>query len=460
MSPWPRRFFYGLLFVTPVGLLGSRHWRGENELFVPGRTSDGHHQIESQCANCHDPFGGAQDEACLACHGQSLKARNDSHAPSKFDDPARSAQLAVVDARSCVACHREHRAEARLRGSVSVPTTFCIGCHAEVRQERPSHTEFSDSGCASAGCHNYHDNRALYRDFLAKDRGAPRLRADPRVPTRTAFDGQAAAPPPPPLPAPDLPATFNPDPGGENGSDSRWASNILPAITEWSQSAHAQAGVNCSGCHQRGPGNNCRRRGGRHRLRQLPPRPASRIPRRQARHAPQRRGRPHVPGHGPGAHESGGVEPHARLHLLSWGPSLRPDPGRGVRLRGLPQRRAHPQLPRLGPLHRLAQGAAAAGPRRHRGLLRHLPPAPLRPARAPARSARPGQGIRVEHNQNGNLRPNDRMWREVCIHCHSAGFSLAALVDPGLVMGNFTGEPSPALTSMDLIEKEKPDAKR
>ena len=52
------------------------------------------------------------------------------------------------------------------------------------------------------------------------------------------------------------------------------------------------------------------------------------------------------------------------------------------------------------------------------------------------------QEIRVEHNQNGNLRPSDRMWREVCIHCHSAGFSLAALVDADLVARNFYGAPA------------------
>ena len=63
--------------------------------------------------------------------------------------------------------------------------------------------------------------------------------------------------------------------------------------------------------------------------------------------------------------------------------------------------------------------------------------------------------MKVEHNQNGNLRPNDRMWREVCIHCHSASFSLRALADSDLVMGNFHGRPSPAMTSMDLIGKER-----
>ena len=220
-------------------------------MFLPGRTSDGHHQIESECAVCHDPFGGAKDAACLACHGESLRARNDSHAPAKFDDPARAAQVALVDARSCVACHREHRAEARLRGSVTVATNFCVACHGEIRQERPDHAELSDSGCASAGCHNYHDNRALYGDFLVKDLGGPDLRADPRVPLPASFPAPGSAPWASTPPRPDvLPANIR-APGCTSSTSSACDEvNLLPAIAEWSGSAHARGKVNCSGCHQ------------------------------------------------------------------------------------------------------------------------------------------------------------------------------------------------------------------
>jgi hypothetical protein len=55
-----------------------------------------------------------------------------------------------------------------------------------------------------------------------------------------------------------------------------------------------------------------------------------------------------------------------------------------------------------------------------------------------------GQHVTVEHNQNANLRPNEKMVREVCSHCHGLGFSLAALADPALIENNFAQAPAAA----------------
>lgn len=57
--------------------------------------------------------------------------------------------------------------------------------------------------------------------------------------------------------------------------------------------------------------------------------------------------------------------------------------------------------------------------------------------------------IRVQHNQNANLRPNEKMLRSVCLSCHGLGFSLDALADSALVAANFNGRPS---RSVDVIE--------
>ena len=42
-----------------------------------------------------------------------------------------------------------------------------------MRAARPSHAGLGFAGCALAGCHNYHDNRALYEDFLVAHAGRP-----------------------------------------------------------------------------------------------------------------------------------------------------------------------------------------------------------------------------------------------------------------------------------------------
>ena len=64
---------------------------------------------------------------------------------------------------------------------------FCVACHSEgdqdVRWDRPSHADLAFDTCASAGCHNYHDNRALYEDFLVEHAGGPAL-----APFNLAFD--------------------------------------------------------------------------------------------------------------------------------------------------------------------------------------------------------------------------------------------------------------------------------
>jgi hypothetical protein len=56
----------------------------------------------------------------------------------------------------------------------------------------------------------------------------------------------------------------------------------------------------------------------------------------------------------------------------------------------------------------------------------------------------------VQHNQNANLRPNDKMLRTVCLDCHGLPFALDALADPGLVADNFTGRPRASVASLEM----------
>jgi hypothetical protein len=60
-------------------------------------------------------------------------------------------------------------------------------------------------------------------------------------------------------------------------------------------------------------------------------------------------------------------------------------------------------------------------------------------------------GAYVQHNQNDNLRPREKMVRGVCAECHGVGFSLAALSNEELVRSNFVGTPTGELESMVLV---------
>ena len=59
----------------------------------------------------------------------------------------------------------------------------------------------------------------------------------------------------------------------------------------------------------------------------------------------------------------------------------------------------------------------------------------------------------VQHNQNANLRPNEKMVRAVCLACHGLGFSLGALADPGLVASNFKGRPLRSVAGIEMAAR-------
>ena len=58
--------------------------------------------------------------------------------------------------------------------------------------------------------------------------------------------------------------------------------------------------------------------------------------------------------------------------------------------------------------------------------------------------------ISVQHNQNKNLQPNEKMIRGVCMKCHGLSFSIDALADPALIERNFQGWPSRHVESVDM----------
>jgi formate-dependent nitrite reductase cytochrome c552 subunit len=62
--------------------------------------------------------------------------------------------------------------------------------------------------------------------------------------------------------------------------------------------------------------------------------------------------------------------------------------------------------------------------------------------------------VRVQHNQNANLRPNEKMIREVCMNCHGLGFSIDALADSALIEANFRGRPARHIDSIEMAARK------
>jgi predicted CXXCH cytochrome family protein len=418
-------------------VLAMRLWGDDRTMFLPGAMTDGHHQIEQDCDACHAPFLGVKQDACLNCHGEELEAVDDSHPRAKFEDPRNADRLKALDARFCITCHVEHRPDRTRAMGVTRANDLCFYCHAEIAKERKTHAGLGFDGCASSGCHNYHDNTALFEDFLLAHRNEPDVKPAPRQPKRNLRSIMRAA--------------------GKMGAPLSLAQANGPASIDrklgddWARTAHAAAGVNCRDCH-------------------VPKTPVN-----------------------PGAiwtdhpDESMCADCHARENAGFVA-------GRhGMRLaRGLsPLRVADARLPmqsdaahrtlvctschgahRFDTRFAAAEACAGCHDDRHTRAYADSPHARLWRDELAARGS-PGSGVscaachlpretvrdggesvvRVEHNQNANLRPGDKMLRSSCMHCHGLGFSIDALGDAALVARNFNGRPAHHIESIDMASR-------
>jgi hypothetical protein len=412
-------------------------------LLLPGATTHGHYQIELVCESCHTkPFASGEDlqTACEGCHGSDLSAAEDKHPLSKFTDPRNAPLLANVDASRCVTCHTEHRPEITAAMSVSLPADVCAHCHAEIADDRPSHAGMAFDTCANAGCHNFHDNRALYEDFLLRHLHQPQTHASEPKPE---LDFLQIGPM-----LPDYPSQLYPV------VELRAADADAPvahqrsktAMNDWLASSHARAGVNCSACHQPlvdgkqtawadhpepracSTCHGTQVKGflaGRHGMRaatvlgQMVVADA-RLPMREAaidKHVGC------TSCHGAHGFDTSKAEAdaclgcHADEHSVAW---------------------------RSSPHGRLSSSAdrdeAVTCATCHMPRVRHRDP------------TFDVSWTSVEHNQNDTLRPNEKMIRPVCLTCHGLAFAIDALADPALIRRNFAGQPSRHVPSLDMAE--------
>ena len=409
------------------GFLAFKMTGEDRGLFLPGEMTGGHHQIELACDACHTPFGGVRQDACLACHQAELEAAEDSHSERIFIDPRNAADLARLDVRHCVTCHTEHRPEITGVMGVTLPPDFCRHCHAGVAEERPTHLDISFDTCASAGCHNYHDNRSLYEDFLVRHAGSEAETVSAELPPRKAWISRNLVERAP------LTAADSDGP----------ASSAHALIGAWAGSSHAGAGVNCSDCHQSGGS-----AWADHPSREI------------CRSCHQLEYQGFIAGRH-GMRWSVGFDSMspagARLPLKPDAMSRTLDCGschdvHSVNVRGAAVEAclschddAHSVAYLESPHYRSWQSEVSGGAKPGSGVSCascHLPRERRRDAI--------GDLMVVQHNQNANLRPNEKMIRQVCLTCHSLALSIDALADPELIRRNFSGRPARHVRSIDM----------
>jgi hypothetical protein len=424
--PWA---LAAVVTVVLAAYLGQRLTGEDRTVFVPGAMTHGHHQIELACDACHTPFNGVKQEACVECHGARLAASNDSHPRKKFEDPRNADRLEVLEARRCVTCHLEHRPQKTRAMGVTLPDDYCFHCHQEVGEDRPSHQDLAFDSCAAAGCHNYHDNTALYEDFLAKHVNEPALLPRASVPLRDLLARMRAS-------GIEIKAPLA---RGQHDAPAGIKANEA-ILQEWAGTAHARGGINCTDCHQPKPADGA--------VAAWTDKPG---------HAAC--GRCHK------AEVKGFLDSRHGMRLKQNLPPLTPAMARhpmqaDARDRELGCASCHGAH---GFDTRRAAVEACLGCHddKHSRAFRESPHFLAGKADKPTmtcatchlpREIHRQDGtdvVRVQHNQNWNLRPNEKMARGVCMNCHGLGFTLDALADPALITNNFRGQPARHVESVE-----------
>ena len=413
---------------------------------MPGPMTSGHHQIAEKCDICHtDALGGSEvlQEACLSCHGDVRKKPFDSHPARKFKDPRNADTLEKINALQCISCHVEHQPEMTAKNGVTQPKDLCFHCHQEIAEDRPSHEGMAFDSCTDSGCHNFHNNRALYTDFLLKHLEDPITNPRPKVKDRDfgSVVEEIMEYPRDRFPIESL-----------NKADSDKTMTDM-SHTDFLATKHGQAGVNCSACHQPlgedgqavawmdDPGTEgcvtchnleVQRFGqGKHGMRVAaglsPMTPdQARLPmQEESAHTELSCTACH------GAHDFNPVhaaadaclECHADEHSVSYPDSV------------------HAQLwqKEISGEARKRTGVSCA--------TCHMPRIDFDVNDWMSRTM-------VDHNQSANLKPNSKMIRSACLHCHGLGFAIDALADPKLITNNFQGQPAVRVDSLRLAKED------
>jgi predicted CXXCH cytochrome family protein len=436
-----------ILTIVLSSYLGYTLFSSEDKSeFIVGEATYGHHQIEMSCATCHtSPFGGEEvlQNACLTCHEDELEKANDSHPIKKFTDPRNADRLAKLNATQCVTCHREHQNEQTHPMGVTLPEDFCFECHEDVAEERPSHEGMAFDTCASAGCHNYHDNKALYEDFLVKhgDMSSPtkapelmkflipnRVSSYQKSPDKISKNVSTAIDVPAPSPT----------------------NNIAEIKEHWHDSSHAQVSVGCVDCHAR-----------ENDIWQDKPSLA------MCADCHQTKWEQFTEGH------HGMRQSDKLVNAMS---PMTPEKARltfneSALLSAVTCQSCH--SPHKEELDFASTKACLSchndeHSRNFKSSIHATVNVPNLQSIDSENSANmtcaschmpryEDEGVtRAMHNPSHNLRPNEKMIRSVCMDCHSLAFSIDALADKSLIKRNFVGKPSVHIQSIDMaVERTK-----
>lgn len=427
---------WGLLSISLASYYGYIMFISDNksELLI-GEASHGHFQIELACTACHsEAFGGEEilQDACLDCHADELRESHDSHPKKKFTDPRNADRLEILDARYCITCHVEHQREQTRDMGVTLPDDYCFHCHYEIGNERESHKDLPFNSCANAGCHNYHDNRALYEDFLVENAGGQWLKEISDL-----LEANAAE-------------KINLDnyPGYDKShplyTHRQIEDNFPIEFNNYKGTSHENAGMACQACHGESGTNQWIDNPGIEQCQKCHNSEAESF--LQGKHG-MRLVNGMMP-MSPGQTSALSFKPEA-AHL-----ELNCNSCHGSHEFNVEFARKDACLNCHDDEHSLAFENSPHGlllddaSEENNYQVNGVSCASCHMPRHET-TVNGEKVIAVQHNQNNNLRPNEKMIRTVCMNCHNLEFSIDALADEKLIKNNFSGKPGKHVLSID-----------
>jgi len=404
-------FFYNKLLAS------------DKTILIQGATSNGHYQIEEKCDSCHvindkHELGEVKQGKCLGCHREKKRSdsKSNSHRAKLFEADDKIKQRNILRADQCVTCHEEHQLG---NAGTTQPADFCILCHKDIADDRDSHKGLAFDECGD--CHNYHDNSANYsenfiNEHLDTEANTFEHSKIPELQYTARFNKKYIS----------APLTW----------EQKKISETVDAneAKDWDGSSHAQAGVNCRSCHD----------DKNERWLEKPDHQSC-----VSCHKTQQKGF---------LASKHGMRLKQNLSAMSTDNARLDMKGDDKELNCISCHKDH----KFDAKEAAVEGclnchddehSLAYKETKHYQLWKDSSKLGVSCATCHLPKVVKGKkkiiSVLTQHNQNDNLRPNQKMIKTVCINCHGLGFSIDALQNKQLINNNFA---TPAINHIPLVE--------
>ena len=414
-----------LLLLVVLGRYFYKQFTGEDKtIFIQGKTSHGHYQIETDCYACHEDknkgeLGAVKQSKCLACHKEKKRSdtKSNSHRAKEFEAEDKADIREKLQADRCITCHEEHQLG---QAGMTQPVDFCILCHEDIADDRPSHKDLPFDECGD--CHNYHDNASNYSEKFIGEHLNDEMNT---LPQANRFERNF-------LKRYKKKHSFTPLSWSEQNSPTNTNINLAK---DWDNSSHALAGVNCQSCHH-------------DKNKQWLDKPDQSFC--KSCHKPE------VKGFLAGKH---GMRLKQELTAMSTDMARLSMTEDGHKLSCISCHKDHDFKTDYAAVEACLgchndQHSRAFKESRHYLLWLKKDARGASCATCHMPRVKKGKKVLVEHNQNDNLRPRQKMAKNVCVKCHGLGFSIDSLHDISLINNNFSSLPSRHIPLLEMWQKK------